>query len=399
MPSSPNEPPFSAPGPATLFEADAIAVAAARKASAAALGPCNADAGAAALLASADLWAALESFTGSEEHYSETRWAMLPNVDDVSWNALLRFQWSELAAATGRAEAAAKRLAQALSGIDATGCRHKPAGDGAEAAAPGLSTSGTTTTTTTAARAQRHSRAVSALVRAAELAVLYQGTWSCLLETTWWVRTARVVSLSHGDRALGLAMPLPQSVLAPVAEDADEVEDFLQTGADTLRRHGSNKTSPKEAGRRHSDRRRRQRTKAKQHHKARPVDPDPQQATGSCLSWPWLRGQLDGASAPPVQRLSKEAPSHGRKPTDRACAEASRLLAASRGAVQAWKRTYPGEGAMWGITAPATGTDARPSLFRDTAPMSARSVIEWLNGPLRWRWRALCEKPASSPAP
>lgn len=389
LPSAPNEPPFAAPGPATLFGADAVVVASARRSSAAQLGDCNADAGAAALLASADLWAALESFTGSEEQYSETRWAMLPNVDDVSWNALLRFQWTELVDATGRAKAAAQRLLRALGGVDASGCAPGSATHGGKGAA-------------TAQRAARHARAATALGRAAELALLYQGTWVCLLETTWWVRTARVISLSHGARALSIAMPLPQSVLAdPDAaaggpNDPSDAEEALLL---LLQARAGN--SSREAGQR--GRRRSTQRHKPQHHrrsqaaaaKALPKDPELQHATGACLSWPWLRGSLDEASSPPVQRLTHEPRSRGSKPTDRACAEASRLLAAGRAAVEAWKRQYPEEGALWGVTAPATGTDARPSLFRDTAPLSARSVIEWLNGPLRWRWRALCESPTT----
>ena len=123
-------------------------------------------------------------------------------------------------------------------------------------------------------------------------------------------------------------------------------------------------------------------------------------AVGSCLTWPWPRGMAEARV--PEERLqlpSQEARTGGvgsqaqrHRPTDRACAEASRLLSAARAAVGHWRKRFPELGRRWQITGPDPDLDARPLFWRDTEPMSPRSVAELLNGPLRWRWQALCRK-------
>ncbi|KAA0171337.1 hypothetical protein FNF28_00828 [Cafeteria roenbergensis] len=326
--------------PGDAVDVDALVVASARRAAAAAAGACNADAGAALLLASEAAWESMESAGGSAggsagsgaaRSYFALRWAMLPNTNEQAWAALVRTPWKDLVQATGRGAQASRRLGAAADAVDPSCGRAFSASreDGARA-----------------------------LVRSAAVTQLYQGTWACLLEASWWLRTARVVAMAQGEDALSSQLPLPQG-LGGRAADGEEGDDGSADAPD-----------------------------------------EEEDAVGSCLTWPWPRGMAEARV--PEERLqlpSQEARTGGvgpqaqrHRPTDRACAEASRLLSAARAAVGHWRKRFPELGRRWQITGPDPDLDARPLFWRDTEPMSPRSVAELLNGPLRWRWQALCRK-------
>ncbi|KAA0155697.1 hypothetical protein FNF29_01612 [Cafeteria roenbergensis] len=328
--------PLSPPSALSQVDVDALVVASARRAAAAAAGACNADAGAALLLASEAAWESMESAGGSAgsgaaRSYFALRWAMLPNTNEQAWAALVRTPWKDLVQATGRGAQASRRLGAAADAVDPSCGRAFSASreDGARA-----------------------------LVRSAAVTQLYQGTWACLLEASWWLRTARVVAMAQGEDALSSQLPLPQG-LGGRAADGEEGDDGSADAPD-----------------------------------------EEEDAVGSCLTWPWPRGMAEARV--PEERLqlpSQEARTGGvgpqaqrHRPTDRACAEASRLLSAARAAVGHWRKRFPELGRRWQITGPDPDLDARPLFWRDTEPMSPRSVAELLNGPLRWRWQALCRK-------
>ncbi|KAA0174515.1 hypothetical protein FNF27_03889 [Cafeteria roenbergensis] len=328
--------PLSPPSALSQVDVDALVVASARRAAAAAAGACNADAGAALLLASEAAWESMESAGGSAgsgaaRSYFALRWAMLPNTNEQAWAALVRTPWKDLVQATGRGAQASRRLGAAADAVDPSCGRAFSASreDGARA-----------------------------LIRSAAVTQLYQGTWACLLEASWWLRTARVVAMAQGEDALSSQLPLPQG-LGGRAADGEEGDDGSADAPD-----------------------------------------EEEDAVGSCLTWPWPRGMAEARV--PEERLqlpSQEARTGGvgsqgqrHRPTDRACAEASRLLSAARAAVGHWRKRFPELGRRWQITGPDPDLDARPLFWRDTEPMSPRSVAELLNGPLRWRWQALCRK-------
>jgi hypothetical protein len=178
LPLTPTDEPLRPPGAESLVNVDAVVVASARRFARASFGPCNVDAAAAALLASQDVWAALESLSGGSGEYSETRWSMYANGNEVSWNELLKHPWSLVLAATLQASQSNDKMLQAVHSLNGT-CDLSDSELGA----------------------------VDSLAQAALVTSLFQGTWSCMLESSWWIRSARVVSLSLGAGAVEHSMP------------------------------------------------------------------------------------------------------------------------------------------------------------------------------------------------